>query len=228
MAQYNIYQTHPKNAMRIIYSTALIAAVQAGKLRFDVNAYEDNYFGGPSEEESFYAYAAPEVVEHFKGDGHNHEHYMSDGHDHGHFVDDGHASHAEEVTALYDDIPADEPAYHEPVVAYHEPVVAYHEPVVAYHEPVVHYEPDEPAYHEPVVDHYEEPAYVEPVHYSEETYGSVPHGDYWSEVNDVNVWNEIWDQHEYENRIHTEAQLMVALEGMRESLVMLDEDIDWI
>ena len=56
--------------------------------------------------------------------------------------------------------------------------------------------------------------------------GNVPTGNFEEQVSDFNEWNTIWKQQEYEERVNTEAQLMVALEALREALVGLDMDID--
>lgn len=72
-------------------------------------------------------------------------------------------------------------------------------------------------------------AFDEPLdmHYDNiEEHGHLPHGDFDYEVFDFNPWHEIWSQNEYEERVHTEAELMVSLEGLRESLVHLDHEID--
>ena len=37
--------------------------------------------------------------------------------------------------------------------------------------------------------------------------------------------DEIWNQEDYEERLETEAELMIALEAIREALVKLDYDI---
>ena len=73
---------------------------------------------------------------------------------------------------------------------------------------------------------------VPPEHkfYPEEASGDhfndVPTGDFWHQVDDFDAWKEIRDQHEYEERLGTEAELMVALEALREALVDIDHDID--
>ena len=54
----------------------------------------------------------------------------------------------------------------------------------------------------------------------------MPHADFYHEVDDFNEWKEIWDQHDYESRLNTEADLMISLEALRESLVQLDYYID--
>merc|ERR1712060_902564 len=57
-------------------------------------------------------------------------------------------------------------------------------------------------------------------------HGDVPTGDFWHQVDEFNEWNVIWDQDHYEHRLEQEAELMVALEALREDLVHLDHDID--
>merc|ERR1712151_498389 len=54
----------------------------------------------------------------------------------------------------------------------------------------------------------------------------VPTGDFWHQVDDFDAWETIWDQGSYEARLEQEAELMVALEALREDLVDLDHDID--
>lgn len=87
--------------------------------------------------------------------------------------------------------------------------------------------------------HYEEPSYhadpygydgedVHADHYESEVYGDVPHGDFFGSVHDFNEWDEVWTQDDYESRINTEAELMVALEALREALVDLDYEIDYL
>ena len=62
--------------------------------------------------------------------------------------------------------------------------------------------------------------------YPTEVSGDVPTGDFWNQVDDFDAWKEIRDQHEYEERLDTEAELMIALEALREALVDIDRDID--
>ena len=66
------------------------------------------------------------------------------------------------------------------------------------------------------------------MHPDDEHYGNVPDGDFYHDVHDFNVWEEIWSQAEYEERAQTEAELMIALEALREGLVDLDRDIDYL
>jgi len=40
------------------------------------------------------------------------------------------------------------------------------------------------------------------------------------------MWQEIWNQDFYEERINQEAEIMVSLEALRESLLLLDHVID--
>ena len=57
-------------------------------------------------------------------------------------------------------------------------------------------------------------------------HGNLPSVDFDREVHDFNPWHEIRDQEAYEERLETEAELMVALEALREALVSIDHDID--
>ena len=62
--------------------------------------------------------------------------------------------------------------------------------------------------------------------YDHDHYGNVPTGDFNDQVWDFDEWKTIWEQPEYEERLHTEAELMIAMEAIREALVNLDMDID--
>lgn len=75
------------------------------------------------------------------------------------------------------------------------------------------------------VDHHEED-----FHYPEDGAGSgnVPTGNFDEQVHDFNEWDEIWLQGKYEMRLDQEAKLMVSLEAIREALVDLDRDIDYL
>ena len=50
-------------------------------------------------------------------------------------------------------------------------------------------------------------------------------GDFEVKVDDFDSNDEIWNQSDYEERLETEAELMVALEAIRGALVLLDTDI---
>ena len=40
------------------------------------------------------------------------------------------------------------------------------------------------------------------------------------------MWEEIFTQEDYEERVNEEADLMIALEALREAMIDLDYDID--
>jgi hypothetical protein len=65
-----------------------------------------------------------------------------------------------------------------------------------------------------------------PDHHDDHYHGDVPSADFWGQVDDYNPWEEDLTQGDYEGRLATEAQLMVALEAIREILVDLDYEID--
>jgi len=50
-------------------------------------------------------------------------------------------------------------------------------------------------------------------------------GHFEGKVDEFNPSDEIWNQSDYEERLETEAELMVALEAIRAALVVLDTDI---
>merc|ERR1712228_598354 len=62
--------------------------------------------------------------------------------------------------------------------------------------------------------------------YDHDYHGNVPSGDFNHQVHDFNEWEEIRDQHAYEERLETEAELVIALEALREALVDIDHEID--
>ena len=114
---------------------------------------------------------------------------------------------------------------------YREPVVVHHDD----HDDHSHDDHDHHDHHhghhavhydEPVREVYEEDAGYVLNHYPSELVGNVPTGDFWNHVDDFNEWEPIWEQGEYEERVQTEAEMMIALEALREALVDLDYDID--
>ena len=141
---------------------------------------------------------------------------------------------------------------HEPVVTEYVPTHGdfygdYHndeEHYDDYHYDDHHYDDFEESHHSDDHDHHDDHHddhhhdvhddhhYVEPQeepHYEDAADyvgGDVPTGDFWHQVDEFNEWNEIWDQDSYEHRLEQEAELMVALEALREDLVHLDHDID--
>ena len=128
-------------------------------------------------------------------------------------------------------------AAEDPYVEYHDErhhhghgrEYADHAPVVVYDHDHADHHADGEDYHDH--DHHEHHAHE---HHDYEQYyydaeyveGKVPTGNFWDHVDDFNVWEEIWDQNEYEERVQTEAEMMIALEATREALVDLDYDID--
>ena len=61
--------------------------------------------------------------------------------------------------------------------------------------------------------------------YSKE-YGEVlPGPDFNKQVYNFNENKEIWDQNDYEERVKAEAEILVALEAMKESVMYLGYDI---
>ena len=55
---------------------------------------------------------------------------------------------------------------------------------------------------------------------------SHPSGDYERRVRDFNEWEEVFTQQDYEARVNAEAEMMIALEALREAMVDLDYFID--
>ena len=55
--------------------------------------------------------------------------------------------------------------------------------------------------------------------YGDDHIGAIPSGAYHDQVHEFDTCEEIWDQEDYEQRLETEAELMIALEAIREALV---------
>ena len=49
--------------------------------------------------------------------------------------------------------------------------------------------------------------------------------DFDSRVENFDPCEEIWKQEDYDERLQTEAELMIALEAIREALVTVDNDL---
>jgi len=69
-------------------------------------------------------------------------------------------------------------------------------------------------------DHYAEPSYD--ATYDEE----LPGADFNSHVYHFEDENMIWDQNDYTERVRVEAEMLVALEGLKETVTFLHHDID--
>ena len=206
--------------MKLLYITpfaaTLVNAARTHSREFDISAYDDFYAGyadpvvtsvpAIQSGEVFYEGEDPYVTTHYEPVVHHAP--SSHGHGHGH----GHDYHSSDDHYESSD-------HH----TYHAPQPVYQQPERVYHEPVQHYSDghsDHGHGHHNVHNDYDH------VQYADESYGNVPHGGFWHEVDDFNEWNPIWDQNDYEERIQTEAEMMVALEAIRESLVDLDYEID--
>ena len=137
----------------------------------------------------------------------------------------------------------DDPGYHsgeiyhageDPYVKYVDPMPVYDNVPVYDTVPVYDSHAHEPVYHDHHDHHHNEPVYHEPVTYDtypEESYdlfGNIPLGNFWDQVQDFNEWEPVWEQDEYEERIQTEAELMIAIEAIREGMVDLDYEMDYL
>ena len=189
------------------FAATLVIASATRSRDFDLNSYDSQFF-----------------------DGYSHEHVVVAPHGHlptkpaiqsGEVYYDGQDPH---VTVADD---------YEPIV-HHRHAHDYHEPVVVHHidhhseesDDHHHHHHDSHDDHEPVRVVHDDEIDYHVDHYPSELYGDVPTGDFWHKVDDFDTWEPIWEQGEYEERVQTEAELMVALEAIREALVDLDYDID--
>ncbi len=76
----------------------------------------------------------------------------------------------------------------------------------------------------PYPDYFKSPAY-KAADYSK-AYGEVlPGADFNKQVYEFNANKPIWDQNDYEERVKVEAEMLVALEALKESVVYLGHDI---
>merc|ERR1712222_35640 len=142
------------------------------------------------------------------------------------------------VIGGYDDFIYEDYGHHDGHVDHHEPHHGHHDVHHDdYHteEYYSHHSDDYSSHHSDDYSdhhdhdhgyHFEASHYPEDDHHDNYEYGHVPTGDFDHHVYDFNEWEEIWHQDDYESRLHTEAELMVALEALREDLVELDHDID--
>ena len=62
--------------------------------------------------------------------------------------------------------------------------------------------------------------------YNEDYEPHPPNPNFHIEVEHFNQRDSIWSQQEYEDRIQSEAEVMVSLEALREALVIIDHDLD--
>lgn len=76
-------------------------------------------------------------------------------------------------------------------------------------------------------NYYTNPGYHAPSYETE--YGEVlPGADFNKQVWQFNTDKQIWDQNDYEERVKVEAEMLVALEAMKDAVHDLDRDIDQI
>ena len=89
----------------------------------------------------------------------------------------------------------------------------------AHHGPVSHpnipYEGD---------SYYHNPGYVEP-DYSKKYDETLPGADFNRQVYEFNTDKGIWDQNDYTERVKVEAEMLVALEALKENTMYLGYDI---
>ena len=50
--------------------------------------------------------------------------------------------------------------------------------------------------------------------------------DWWKEMRKFRTRRRTWDQEDYEKRVNSEADMMVALEALKEQSVYLNKDVD--
>jgi len=73
-------------------------------------------------------------------------------------------------------------------------------------------------------NYFNHPGYVAPSY--EHEYGEVlPGADFNKQVYNFNEAHQIWDQNDYEERVKVEAEMLVALEALKESIMYLSYDV---
>jgi hypothetical protein len=180
----------------------------------DIDEYADNYYYGNdyAHEDDYYMQETNDYHMGHNNHGQGHGHHDDVHHDDGHH-NDGH----------HNDGHHDDDHHYESESSHH---------TTTHYESSSHhtsYESHDSEHYHDDDDHYYEP--YEPMHYTPSDHdndyaGEVPSPDFWGQVDDYNPWNVDLTQEDYEDRLHQEAQMMVALEAIREALVELDYDID--
>ena len=74
-------------------------------------------------------------------------------------------------------------------------------------------------------NYYSHPGYQYPDNHIEHSGEELPTADFNHQVWDFNHNKEIWDQNDYEERVKVEAELMVALEALKQGVAGLSYDI---
>ena len=78
----------------------------------------------------------------------------------------------------------------------------------------------------PYPEYFNSPNYVKPNYKNPRPAGEkLPGADFNKHVYEFNGYNKIWDQNDYEERIKGEAELLVALEALKEQVTYLGKDI---
>ncbi len=76
----------------------------------------------------------------------------------------------------------------------------------------------------PYTNYYVNPTYVEPG-YTHEYTEKLPGADFNKRVSTFSTDSAIWDQNDYEERVKVEAEMLVSLEALKESVMYLTYDI---
>ena len=75
-------------------------------------------------------------------------------------------------------------------------------------------------------DYFLSPNYVTPNYSLQRPEGeTLPGADFNKQVYEFKADKKVWDQNDYEERVKVEAELLVALESLKESVLYLDRDI---
>ena len=219
-------------ALPILAHAIKSKAATDGNPYYDEELYEDIPFDDVDPNDPRYdnhyaasnAYHDDHVYDHH--DDHYDDHYDGQ-YDHGHKYG-GYDAYDGDYT--YSDRYHDDPKWH-----YDEEAEKYYDEegrriyYGGYDEPHHYYNVPYPQH-----ENYESPPYpyeiedYPPVHYEDDPHHhfDTPNPDFYEEVDRFNEWDTIWNQEDYESRLHSEAEILVSLEAMREALLYLAHDID--
>ena len=196
--------------MKAFQAALLVATASAVKTKEDFGEYMGA--DGAFDYSSYMANFGPTYSGNVSGASEHHYHKNGRAHEYGTHHDDVYVDYHDEEN---EDYHVDE-EHHDDYYYHHDD----------HHYDDHHYDEDH-SYDDHHDDHhYPEEHHYEDHHHDDDYHGHVPTGDFWHQVDDFNEWEEIWDQKSYEYRLEQEAELMIALEALREDLVHLDHDID--
>ena len=153
------------------FALAAVASATRTRLRdFDPVDYTADWYGGAHNDEVYYAPNDPYVDYHD---------------DHGHHGHAHHVVYADPTPVVYDDH-----NHHDNIYDGHN----HHDNIYDGHDHYDDHYDDHHSHHDHHDHHYVDDGYDHVEYYADDAvYGNVPTGDFWNKVDDLNIWEEIWD-----------------------------------